>query len=62
MKIRVHFDAFYLCPAVTKACESKGRRRTIAALMPGLICHQGMSVRMKRSRKHAKPHHAESAA
>jgi hypothetical protein len=24
LKVRVLFDAFYLCPAVTKACESKG--------------------------------------
>src|SRR5678809_324959 len=24
VKVRVLFDAFYLCPTVTKACESKG--------------------------------------
>ena len=71
VKVRVLFDAFYLCPTVTKACESKGffffsvaqrnrnftthngRRRKIAALMPGLIRHQGKSVYMKRSRRHA---------
>ena len=73
VKVRVLFDAFYLCPAVTKACQSKGffffsvaqrnrnfttangRRRKIAALMPGLLRHQGKSVRMKRARgKYAK--------
>lgn len=72
-KVRVLFDAFYLCPAVTKACESKGfsffsvaqrnrnfttangRKRKIARLMPGLIRHQGRSVRMMRARrKHAR--------
>ena len=80
VKVRVLFDAFYLCPTVTKACVSKrfyffsvaqrnrnfttangsgGRspcrkKRKIARLMPGLIRHQGKSVRMKRSRgRHA---------
>jgi hypothetical protein len=69
VKVRVLFDAFYLCPAVAKACAAKGfrffsvaarnrsftaaggRRRKIAALMPGLIRHKGRNVRMRRSRK-----------
>jgi SRSO17 transposase len=68
VKVRVLFDAFYLCPTVTKACESRGftffsvaarnrnfrtanhKPRKIARLMPGLIRHQGKSVRMKRAR------------
>jgi SRSO17 transposase len=68
LKVRVLFDAFYLCPAVTKACVAKGffffsvaqrsrnfttangKKRKIARLMPGLIRHQGKTVRMKRSR------------
>src|SRR5688572_8658735 len=72
VKVRVLFDAFYLCPTVTKACEAKGftffsvaarnrnfttangRRRKIAALMPGLIRHRGRNVRMRRSRKSAR--------
>ena len=80
LKVRVLFDAFYLCPTVSKACVSKGffffsvaqrgrnfttacggrspsgngKRRKIARLMPGLLRHQGKSVRMKRARgKHA---------
>lgn len=72
VKVRVLFDAFYLCPTVAKACGEKGftffsvaarnrnfttangRRRKIAALMPGLIRHKGKSVRMRRSRKCAR--------
>jgi SRSO17 transposase len=68
VKVRVLFDAFYLCPTVTNACVSKGftffsvaqrcrnfttangKKRKIARLMPGLIRHQGKTVRMKRSR------------
>lgn len=69
LKVRVLFDAFYLCPTVTNACVSSGffffsvaqrnrnfttaangRQRKIARLMPGLIRHQGKTVRMKRSR------------
>ena len=68
MKVRVLFDAFYLCPVVANACTSKGffffsvaqrsrnlttpngRKRKIARLMPGLIRHQGRTVRMRRSR------------
>ena len=71
VKVRVLFDAFYLCPSVARACADRGftffsvasrnrclttgegkraRRRTIAALMPGLIRHRGTDVRMKRSR------------
>jgi SRSO17 transposase len=73
VKVRVLFDAFYLCPTVTKACEAKGftffsvaarnrnftrasdgkrsaKRRTVGRLMPGLIRHQGKTVRMSRSR------------
>jgi SRSO17 transposase len=71
VKVRVLFDAFYLCPTVTKACESKeffffsvaqrsrnfttanGKRRKIAALMPGLIRHRGQTIRMQRSRRRA---------
>ena len=72
VEVRVLFDAFYLCPTVTKACLSEGfyffsvaqrsrnfttangRKRKIAELMPGLIRHQGKTIRMKRSRgKHA---------
>src|SRR5205809_2871944 len=72
LKVRVLFDAFYLCPIVSKACVSKGffffsvaqrgrnfttrngKKRKIARLMPGLIRHQGKTVRMKRRRgKHA---------
>lgn len=72
VKVRVLFDAFYLCPSVTKACTSKGftffsvaqrsrnfttpngKRRKIARLMPGLIRHQGQTVRMRRTRgRHA---------
>lgn len=72
VKVRVLFDAFYLCPTVSKACLSKGffffsvaqrgrnfttsngKKRKIAKLMPGLIRHQGKTVRMRRSRgKHA---------
>jgi hypothetical protein len=72
VKVRVLCDAFYLCPAITKACEDKGftffsvaalnrtfttgngKRRKIAALMPGLIRHEGKNVRMRRSRKSAR--------
>lgn len=72
LKVRVLFDAFYLCPQVTRACVDKGftffsvaqknrclatangKRRKIAALAPGLIRHQGRSVRMKRARRTAK--------
>lgn len=81
LNVRVLFDAFYLCPKMARACQSKGftffsvaarnrnfttgggtggergskrgskrRRRKVAALMPGLIRHQGKDVRMKRSR------------
>jgi SRSO17 transposase len=71
VKVRVLFDAFYLCPQVTQACQRKGftffsvaarnralttgegkrrRRRKIASLMPGLIRHQGVNLRMKRAR------------
>ena len=72
VKVRVLFDAFYLCPTVIKACTAKGftffsvaarnrnlttangKRRTIARLMPGLLRHQGRTVRMARSRgRHA---------
>jgi len=72
VKVRVLFDAFYLCPGVTNACVSKGffffsvaqrgrnfttpngKRRKIAGLMPGLIRHQGRTVRMRRTRgRHA---------
>jgi hypothetical protein len=72
VKVRVLFDAFYLCPGVTNACVSKGffffsvaqrgrnfttpngKRRKIARLMPGLIRHQGRTVRMRRARgRHA---------
>ena len=63
VKVRVLFDAFYLCPTVIKACTAKGftffsvaarnrnlttangKRRTIARLMPGLLRHQGRTVR-----------------
>jgi hypothetical protein len=68
VKVRVLFDAFYLCPVVARACDSRGftffsvaarnrnfttpngKRRQIAALMPGLLRHQGRNVRMRRSR------------
>lgn len=73
VKVRVLFDAFYLCPQVARACEGngftffsvasrnrtfttdgkRGRRRSIARLMPGLIRHKGRRVRMRRSRGHA---------
>jgi len=71
VKVRVLFDAFYLCPQVARACQGNGftffsvaarnrtfttdngKRRGIAALMPGLIRHKGRRVRMKRSRGHA---------
>ena len=72
VKVRVLFDAFYLCPQVARACQAKGftffsvaarnrnfttangKRRKIAALMPGLIRHRGRNVRMRRSRKSAR--------
>jgi SRSO17 transposase len=72
VKVRVLFDAFYLCPQVARACQAKGftffsvaarnrnfttangKRRKIAALMPGLIRHKGKNVRMRRSRKSAR--------
>jgi len=71
VKVRVLFDAFYLCPQVARACQGNGftffsvaarnrtfttdngKRRGIAALMPGLIRHKGRRVRMKRPRGHA---------
>jgi hypothetical protein len=72
LRVRVLFDAFYLCPQVARACQAKGftffsvaarnrnfttangKRRKIAALMPGLIRHRGRNVRMRRSRKSAR--------
>jgi len=71
LKVRVLFDAFYLCPRVTQTCQSRGfawfsvarknrsfkttgkKYRPIADLAPGLIKHQGRSVRMPRSRGRA---------
>ena len=75
VKVRVLFDAFYLCPQVARACEGngftffsvaarnrtfttdagkrRGKRKSIARLMPGLIRHKGRRVRMRRSRGHA---------
>ena len=68
VKVRVLFDAFYLCPGVTNACVSNGfsffsvaqrsrnfttangKTRKIARLMPGLIRHRGINVRMRRAR------------
>lgn len=72
VKVRVLFDAFYLCPQVAAACRQRGfdffsvarknaclttangKRRSIRALAPGLLRHQGSNVRMKRSRRSAR--------
>lgn len=72
LKVRVLFDAFYLCPQVAGACRGKGfsffsvarkhtclstangKRRSLRALAPGLIRHQGTNVRMQRARRTAR--------
>jgi SRSO17 transposase len=67
LKVGVLFDAFYLCPQVTAACQNRGfswfsvasrnrnlecngQQRSIGAIGPGLLKHQGQRVRMRRSR------------
>lgn len=56
--VNVLFDAAFLCPQVTKACELRGfhwysvaeRYEKIEAFGPGLVKHRGRRVRLKRVR------------